>query len=141
MTVTEPTPLQLAFLTEQVHLTRYDPDAEQGIRVLAEVVVDPDNPIFVGHYPGRPVFPGVCQIDCVHRTVLAAARIEGVAPVLSAVSTARFLRVVSPHDEIHIETVIARIDDEWKVAAVLHGRQGPVARVGLRYRVPSGGTV
>ncbi|HEX5116361.1 MAG TPA: hypothetical protein VFW65_14295 [Pseudonocardiaceae bacterium] len=140
MTVAEPMPVQLAVLTENVRVIDYESDGDAGIRVFAQVTVDPDNPAFVGHYPGLPVFPGVCQIDCAHRTVLAAARIEGVAPRLTTVSTARFLRVVSPCDEIRIETVIATTGTEWHVVAALCGKDGLVARVRLRYQLPHGGT-
>lgn len=139
MTVVEPMPVRLAMLTERMRVLEHESDGEGGLRISAQVTVDPDNPLFVGHYPGVPVFPGVCQIDCVHRTVIAAARIAGVTPMFTAVSTARFLSVVRPCDEIRIETVIRRIRTEWEVLAVLRGKAGPVARVGLRYRLPGGG--
>jgi 3-hydroxyacyl-[acyl-carrier-protein] dehydratase len=129
----------LAVLTEHVRVTDYESAGDAGIRVSALVTVDRDNPAFVGHYPGLPVFPGVCQIDCVHRTVLAAAGIEGVEPVLTTVASARFLRVVSPCDELRIDTAIARRGMEWHVDATLRGADGPVARVRLRYRLPGGG--
>lgn len=132
-------PARFAMLTENVQVTEYEPDAGQGIRISAQVTIDPGNPVFPGHFPGLPVFPGVCQIDCVHRTVLAAAQIEGVAPVLSAVSTARFLRMVCPRDEIRISTLIARLDGEWRVTGELRGASDPVARVSLRYRLAPGG--
>lgn len=137
MTVAEPIPGPLAMLTEAVQVIEHETN-EQGIRVSARVTVDRSNPVFVGHYPGLPVFPGVCQLDCVHRTVLLAARLEGVAPVLMTVSTARFLSVVSPCDEIRIETTIAKSAWEWNARAVLRGDKGAVARVGLHYRLPGG---
>lgn len=137
MTVTERAPAPLAVLTEDVQVIAYEPGTEEGIRILARVAVDPGNPAFAGHYPGLPVFPGVCQIDCVHRTVLFAARMEGVTPTVSTVSTARFLRMVVPRDEIRIEALISGIGEGWKVTAVLRVGGGPVARVGLRYRLRS----
>lgn len=139
MTVAEPMPAQLAVLTEHVQVIDYESGADESIRISAQVTVDRDNPTFIGHYPGLPVFPGVCQIDCVHRTVLVAARIEGVAPVLTTISSARFLSVVSPCDEIRIQTMIARTEREWQVAAALRGAKGPIARVRLGYRLPHGG--
>src|SRR5579859_1433045 len=133
-------PARFAMLTENVQVTEYERDAEGGVRITARVTIDPGNPVFPGHFPGLPVFPGVCQIDCVHRTVLVAAQVEGVAPVLSNVSTARFLRMVCPRDEIRIDTRIARVNGEWKVTGVLHGPGGPVSKVSLRYRLSRGGT-
>jgi 3-hydroxyacyl-[acyl-carrier-protein] dehydratase len=132
-------PGRLAVLTENVRVTDYESVGDTDIRVSAQVTVDRDNPTFVGHYPGLPVFPGVCQVDCVHRTVLAAAEIEGVTPVLTTMSMARFRHVVSPCDEIRIDTAIARADTEWRVDGTLHGQRGPVARVRLRYRLAEEG--
>ncbi|HEY1575350.1 MAG TPA: hypothetical protein VGG05_28760 [Pseudonocardiaceae bacterium] len=132
-------PGRLAVLTENVRVTDYQSVGDAGARVSAQVTVDRDNPTFMGHYPGLPVFPGVCQIDCVHRTVLAAAEIEGVTPVLTTMSMARFLSVVSPGDELHIDTAIARAGAEWRVDGTLHGQRGPVARVRLRYRLAEEG--
>lgn len=130
----------LAVLTEHVRVTDYQSAGDAGIRVSALVIVDRDNPALAGHYPGLPVFPGVCQIDCVHRTVLAAARNEGVAPVLTTVASARFLRVVSPCDEIRVDTAITTRRTEWQVDATLRAGDGPVARVRLRYRLRGGDT-
>lgn len=132
-------PARFALLTENVQVTEYERAPEAGIRITARVTVDPGNPVFPGHFPGLPVFPGVCQIDCVHRTVLAAAQAEGVTPVLSNVSTARFLRMVGPRDDIWITTRIARAGGEWMVTGVLRGPGEPVAKVSLRYRLSPGG--
>jgi 3-hydroxyacyl-[acyl-carrier-protein] dehydratase len=133
-------PARFAMLTENVRVIEYEPDTGEGIRISAQVTVDPGNPVFPGHFPGLPVFPGVCQIDCVHRTVLVAAQIEGAAPVLVAASAARFLRMVAPRDEIRINTLIARTCGEWKVTGDLRRQSDPVARVTLRYRPSQGGT-
>jgi 3-hydroxyacyl-[acyl-carrier-protein] dehydratase len=34
-----------------------------GIRGLVELDLDESNPVFSGHFPGDPVFPGVLQIE------------------------------------------------------------------------------
>jgi 3-hydroxyacyl-[acyl-carrier-protein] dehydratase len=38
-------------------------DREDGI--LATVRLDPDHAIFLGHFPGQPVLPGVCMMEMI----------------------------------------------------------------------------
>ena len=47
-----------------------DPDVPPA---RAEVRIDPSEPVFAGHYPDFPIFPGVCVVECVHRSALATA--------------------------------------------------------------------
>jgi len=128
--LTQPTPL-----TERVKVVEIE---HQGadIRVLASVTVDPSNPVLAGHYPGLPIFPGVCLIECAHHAVLMTARSLGVAPIMSGVSTARFLDAVFPGDVVGIQALITRSDTAWQAAVTLHGQHGLAAKVTLLYQVP-----
>lgn len=127
----QPTPL-----TERIRLIDVESCADERIEARAVVVVDPDNPIFGGHYPGLPIFPGVGLIEGVHRTVLGVASADEIVPVLDAVLTARFVRPVFPRDEIDARVLITREPLCWTVAAELRGPQGRVGKVNLRYRLP-----
>lgn len=31
----------------------------------AEIVLDPDHPVFEGHFPGNPILPGVCTVQMI----------------------------------------------------------------------------
>lgn len=140
MPVIDQAPLQPTPLTEHVQVISIEPDTAESTVISTLVTVDPENPIFAGHYPGLPIFPGVCLIECVHRTVLAAPRPRGVAPIMEAVLKARFLTPVFPGDEISTRARITKDAQQWTATAVLHGKHGVVATIDLRYRLPGGGS-
>ena len=108
-------------------------DRSVPMRITTTAYVDPDAPLLVGHYPGLPIFPGVCLIECAHRSVLEAGRLLGLAPVLAGVRSARFLSPVLPGDEVTTEVGLAASDGLWtaKATASVGGRR--VATVRLDY--------
>ncbi|NUQ35428.1 MAG: UDP-3-O-[3-hydroxymyristoyl] N-acetylglucosamine deacetylase [Planctomycetaceae bacterium] len=71
-----------------------------------------NEPYFQGHFPGKPVMPGVLQIEamaqlgglCVKQTADFGDKIG----VLTAVDDARFKRAVIPGDQLRIEAKILR---------------------------------
>lgn len=113
--------------------------ADDGSLSAATVcTADPDEAFFAGHYPGFPIFPGVCVIECVHRSallVLPSAR-------LAAIESARFRGPVLPGDELSVELALTADsdtggDDAWRVAATVRTVRGTAATV--RLRLTSGG--
>ena len=53
----------------------------------------PDHPVFAGHFPGRPIVPGVMLLDWVLRE---AARALGRAPAQIRVREAKFFTPLAP---------------------------------------------
>ncbi|MFB7850058.1 MULTISPECIES: 3-hydroxyacyl-ACP dehydratase FabZ family protein [unclassified Streptomyces] len=110
--------------------------AEEGGRLTAATVcrVDPAEQIFAGHYPGFPIFPGVCVIECVRRSALATAP----GPVtLAAVESARFRGPVLPGDELAMELVWKPDGPEgrdWRVTATARTDRGDAASIRLGFR-------
>jgi 3-hydroxyacyl-[acyl-carrier-protein] dehydratase len=85
-------------------------ELELGVRCVAVKLVDPADPIFAGHFPAKPVLPGVLLIEAVAQTagvMLGSANSQSVGggvALLAAVNRFKFLKPVSPGQELRIET-------------------------------------
>lgn len=89
-------------------------EAHKRIRALKNVTFN--EPYFQGHFPGRPVMPGVLVIEAMAQaggllTQLSLSREaigEGKLFYLVKVDNARFNRMVVPGDQLDIEVVLKR---------------------------------
>jgi len=85
-------------------------ELEPGVRCVAVKFVDPADPIFTGHFPAKPILPGVLLIEAVAQTagvMLGSAGPQvagGGVALLAAVNRFKFLKPVSPGKELRIET-------------------------------------
>ena len=69
----------------------------------AEIRVAPDSPWFDGHFPGRPVLPGVAILSMVFEMVRRAA-LEQDRPVrIAGMRRVRFRKPVRPDERLSIE--------------------------------------
>jgi 3-hydroxyacyl-[acyl-carrier-protein] dehydratase len=70
-----------------------------------------NEPFFQGHFPGRPIMPGVLIVEAMAQTAaaLVVASIgtdaEGRLVYFMTIDQARFRRPVVPGDQLHIEVV------------------------------------
>ncbi|MGW4073559.1 3-hydroxyacyl-ACP dehydratase FabZ family protein, partial [Streptomyces asiaticus] len=54
-------------IAARVEVVRTPAADDRGkVRAATAVTVGEDEAVFPGHYPGFPIFPGVCVIECVH---------------------------------------------------------------------------
>jgi 3-hydroxyacyl-[acyl-carrier-protein] dehydratase len=90
-------------------------DPGQRIRAIKNVTFN--EPFFQGHFPGRPVMPGVLVIEAMAQaggllTQLSLPRdqvSEGKLFYLVKVDNARFNRMVVPGDQLDIEVKVKRL--------------------------------
>jgi 3-hydroxyacyl-[acyl-carrier-protein] dehydratase len=99
-------------------------ECELGVRLCAIKNVTYNEPFFPGHFPSRPVFPGVMILEAMAQaTGLLAFRTEGVRPddntlyLFVGVDKARFKRQVGPGDRLDIKVELERVSrGMWKFA-------------------------
>jgi len=103
-----------------------------GWRSDTTLSIAADEPVFAGHYPGFPIFPGVCLVECVHRSALVTA--PGADELdLCALESARFLSPVYPGDAVTVGIEWSPVADGWRCVAEVGGPRGVAALVRLRY--------
>jgi 3-hydroxyacyl-[acyl-carrier-protein] dehydratase len=86
--------------------------------------VQPEEPFFAGHYPGRPIMPGVLILESVFQSgaILMGQRQQDLGdriPVVTRVNQVKFKHAVLPGDVMEIEVKLK----EWvEPACFLSGR-------------------
>lgn len=100
-------------------------ELEPGVRCVAVKFVDPADPIFAGHFPAKPILPGVLLIEAVAQTAgvmlgSAAPRLDdknrGGVALLAAVNRFKFLKPVTPGNELRVET--KKLTDAGQMALI-----------------------
>ena len=91
--------------------------------IKAEKTVGPDEPFFQGHYPNRPIMPGVLIFESIFQTgaIMMGKRIdnEGKIPVLTLVNNIKLKHAVNPGDTLQIEV---KLKDLVSSAAYMTGK-------------------
>lgn len=89
--------------------------AASGEGGLAAVFIFPaDLEIFAGHFPGRPIVPGILELEMVRA---AMERSTGLPLRLLSVEKAKFLREVKPGDKISLDITFSASGDKFTVKA------------------------
>lgn len=81
--------------------------------------LDPWHIIFKGHFPGKPVLPGVCMIQIIKEVFLNA---KGLNAVLKTIQQVKFLEVIVPDDQTLLQLNMSWAmpgPNEWTVQADL----------------------
>jgi len=95
-------------------------DLERGL-VVARYDLGRAEAVFAGHFPGRPLWPGVLQVEAIaqaggllHLAQTGAAAAESAA--LARIRAARFLRPVTPGGDLEI---VAQVWEEGLFVVVV----------------------
>ncbi len=99
-----------------------DPEA---VSIVAMKNVSHNEPFFTGHFPGRPIMPGVLMIEAMAQTALlcifGGKLVDPASDFLFArIEDAKFRRAVVPGDQLRIEVnLIRRRGSYWKLNSVV----------------------
>jgi 3-hydroxyacyl-[acyl-carrier-protein] dehydratase len=104
-------------------------ELEPGERVLARKRVREDEWYLRGHFPGRPVMPGVLIVEAMAQTgavaVLSEEENRGRLALFAGIDDTRFKRIVEPGDELELECTLEQVRGpvgKGKARATVDGR-------------------
>jgi 3-hydroxyacyl-[acyl-carrier-protein] dehydratase len=100
-------------------------EIKEGESLVALKNVTMNEAFFMGHFPGRPVMPGVLILEALAQAggVLAykstnTSPKDGVLYYFAGIDNARFRKVVEPGDQLRLEVKLTRSKREiWKLLA------------------------
>lgn len=98
-------------------------DMELGKSVVALKNISMNEPFFTGHFPNRPVMPGVLMLESMAQAAAVLAYkstntkpSDGILFYFATIENARFKRVVIPGDQLRLEVKVLRAKlDVWKL--------------------------
>ena len=88
-------------------------ELEPGVRVVARKRVRPDEWYLTGHFPGRPIMPGVLIVEAMAQTgavaVLSEEENRGRLALFAGIDGVRFKRIVEPGDELELTCDLEKV--------------------------------
>ena len=106
-------------------------EMEKGVRIKALKNVTMNEPFFAGHFPARPVMPGVLMLEALAQTAallsfesMGQEPDENTVVYFVGIDGARFKRVVEPGDQLILEASIDRAKGgiyKYKTRASVNG--------------------
>jgi 3-hydroxyacyl-[acyl-carrier-protein] dehydratase len=88
-------------------------ELEPGKRAVARKTVRPDEWYLAGHFPGRPVMPGVLIVEAMAQAgavaVLSYEENRGKMALFAGIDSVRFKRIVEPGDELELTCELERV--------------------------------
>ena len=91
-------------------------EIEKGVRIKAVKNVTINEPFFTGHFPHRPVMPGVLMLEALAQAAallsfnaLDAVPDDNTVYYFAGIDSARFKRPVEPGDQLILEVAVDRM--------------------------------
>jgi 3-hydroxyacyl-[acyl-carrier-protein] dehydratase len=115
-------------------------ELDPGVRVVARKSVRSDEWYLSGHFPGRPIMPGVLIVEAMAQTgavaVLSEEENRGRLALFAGIDEVRFKRLVEPGDELELSCELERVRGPiGKGRATAHVRGELAARGVLTFAV------
>ncbi len=86
---------------------------EPGVRVVATKLVRADEWYLAGHFPGRPIMPGVLMVEALAQAgavaVLSEPENRGKLALFAGIDDVRFKRIVVPGDELELTCELEKV--------------------------------
>ncbi len=102
-------------------------ELEPGRRAVAVKAVTANEPQFTGHFPERPIMPGVLMVEALAQTagiaVMTLGEYRGKLGLFAGIDDCRFKRMVVPGDTLRLEATVEKLRG-------MFGRVKAVATVG-----------
>jgi len=106
-------------------------ELEPGKRVVAIKGVTANEPQFTGHFPERPIMPGVLMVEALAQTgavaVLALPEYRGKLALFAGIDECRFRRTVLPGDTLRLEVTLEKLRGMFGRARAVATVDGEVA--------------
>lgn len=106
-------------------------EIEKGVRIKALKNVTINEPYFMGHFPARPVMPGVLMLEALAQAAailsfdaVGAEPGDDTVVYFAGIDNARFKRPVGPGDQLILEATIDRAKSgiyRYKTRATVDG--------------------
>lgn len=88
-------------------------ELEPGRRAVGLKAVTANEPQFTGHFPGRPIMPGVLMVEALAQTagiaVLTLDEYRGKLGLFAGIDECRFRRLVVPGDTLRLEVTVEKL--------------------------------
>lgn len=102
---------------------------------LTKISINPDHPVFEGHFPDNPITPGVCILQMVKETIMNN---YNVALQMDQLKHSKFLAFINPEkqQEVDFQINIKHKDQtHWQIAAVVKSENAVHAKFSGRYKL------
>lgn len=111
-------------------------EVEPGKKITGYKNVTMNEPFFQGHYPGRPIMPGVLIIEALAQlgavAILSMEEYKGKTPIFGSIKNAKFRKMVIPGDVLKLEVEMIKIKGPagiGKAVATVEGKKAAEAEI------------